>query len=443
MPAVLVVAAALVLGCFAFFAAAAASEPVFVDETAYVTQSYFWDLLRTGRRDDWAWVEYHAYDLPPLPKYLIGIAVDAAGYRPPDRLTAGRWFRDITQPLVPESMIHAARWPTLILGALGCLAVYFLGVVLGDWRLGLVAAVLLALNPLYGLLSRRAMADIPAECFTLSALALALWGWKRRLDGRPGWGLSAVTWCASGLLVGLAAAAKLSGLLSAIVIASWMLLATALHGFPLVRKIRIVIGVAFAAVCALTTFVALNPMVTARPKGAPPAQLLAPLPPDQSRLDRLKTMIVHRVEVSARAREQFPHNAVATPLEKLSAVAIQGFGRFGAFGPRDHDSTVAYPRFALDRDWGSAVWLPVVLLGGWLVARRGLAQIRAQEPPTFLALALQAALTLGVVTAFLPLAWDRYYLSIQPVACLLAAAALVAGYDAATRRASPRAQAPS
>ncbi len=55
-------------------------EPHFVDESAYVAQSYFADLFLDGRRDDPEWLSYAAFDLPPGAKYLVGIALRAGGF---------------------------------------------------------------------------------------------------------------------------------------------------------------------------------------------------------------------------------------------------------------------------------------------------------------------------------------------------------------------------
>lgn len=437
-----VIAAAVVgVGAFVYFLNARKVVPVFPDETAYVTQSYFYDLLVSGQRDDWAWVEYHAYDLPPLPKYLIGMAIEAAGFRPPDRLLAGLWFRNITQQLVPTTMIHAGRWPIVVMGALGCVAVFCLGGALGAWRVGLVAAILLAANPLYGLLARRAMADVPAECLLVASLAVALVAWRRTLEATTMLSTGALTWTGAGVLVGLAVLAKLNGLLAALVIAAWVVLGLLQFRLPLGRRLWVVAGTLVAAMSAFVTFVMLNPMVTARPTGPPPPALLFPLPPDQGMVGRLSAMIAHRAEVSQRAQKQFPHNALTTLPAKLAAVATQGFGRFGELGPRDHDSTVPYARYDLRRDWGAIVWLPLVLVGAVCVASRGVRQARQGRAPTFLAIGVAALVTVGVVAAFLPLAWDRYYLSIQPVACLLAAVALVTGFDALRQRMRPSGQA--
>ena len=66
-------------------------EP-FVDEYAYITQSWYSDLFFSGKRNDPDWLEYpFAFDLQPLPKYFIGPAIHAIGVKTPDRATAVRW----------------------------------------------------------------------------------------------------------------------------------------------------------------------------------------------------------------------------------------------------------------------------------------------------------------------------------------------------------------
>ena len=61
-----------------------------MDESAYVAQSYYADLLLEGRRDDPAWLDYAGYDLPPLAKYLVGIALRAGGPSPPGPVGGAR-----------------------------------------------------------------------------------------------------------------------------------------------------------------------------------------------------------------------------------------------------------------------------------------------------------------------------------------------------------------
>ena len=77
-----------------------------------------------------------------------------------------------------------ARWPSVVLGVLGCLSIYALGTIAFDRRVGWLSSLLLMANPLYRMHARRAMSDVPAEAFLLASLALGLLAWKRMLVDR-------------------------------------------------------------------------------------------------------------------------------------------------------------------------------------------------------------------------------------------------------------------
>jgi len=420
------VVAILALGIFGWDLA---SEPHFVDESAYLSQSFYVDLLFRGARDDPAWLEYAGYDLPPLPKYLIGLALRAEGYRRPAPSAAREWYANTSRRFVSPGALTAARRPSVAFGVIGCLAIYAVGTLGFDRRVGWLSALLLMANPLYRMHARRAMSDVPAEALILATAAVGLWAWKRIVAGRstlaPGLALAA----GSGVLGGLATLAKLNGALGGFVLAAWAALAIALPARSWRARAVIVMATIAAGGVSFATFVALNPFLTARPAGP-----IEPRLADVARLgflDRVRAVKDHRVDVSARAASIFPRDALATAREKVEAVAVQGFGRFGPFGPRGRtDSTI---RFDPAQDRGAWIWLPWVALGFGLALARGRAQLRAGEPPAAWAVALQAGVALGVVTAFIPLAWDRYFLSIQPGSALLGACAAVGVLDLARR----------
>jgi hypothetical protein len=408
-------------------------EPFFVDESAYIAQGYFFDLLVEGRGDDWAWVEYHAYDLPPLPKYVIGAALRAVGERPPGRLAAQAWFGNTKTPLANPRMVAAARWPSAAFGALGCAAIFALGTSIRDRRTGVLAAVLLAASPLYHMHARRAMSDVYAESLTLATLAVALRAWRGTLAGRLRVRPGVASVVAAGVLGGLAVLSKLSGALALMVIAGWAALGLALPAFPAGRRLRLAGGALAASVVALATFVALNPFVTARPRGTPPPLLFEPVAPSEDIPTRLRKVGEHRAEVSRAAPSRFAEYAFGSPLDRAATVAVQGLGRFGPLGPRDRVLDRALPRYDLGRDWGAALWLPAVLAGLAWAAARGRVQLRDREPPTAWALIVHAAIAWATVAAFIPLAWDRYVLPVVPAATLLGASALVAAVDRIAR----------
>ena len=402
-----------------------ASEPHFVDESAYISQSFFADLWLGGHWDDPSWLTYAGYDLPPLPKYLVGIALRVEGYRRPGPASMAAWYRDTSSQFVSRPALVAARRPSVVFGVVGCLAIYAIGTLALDRRIGFVSAILLMANPLYSMHARRAMSDVPAEAMILATLAVGLWAWKRSLsaDGERVAFLGLIL--GSGVLGGLATLAKLNGSLAGFILVGWAFLAVPLPASSRKGRAVFLAGTFGAGMVSFATFAALNPFLFAHPKGPidPRLEPVARL----SFLERVGVVADHRVKVSAGAKLNFPNDALTMPFEKIEAVAVQGFGRFGPFGPRGRtDSTI---RFDWAQDRGALAWLPMVALGLVAACRRGWLQIKAGEPPAAWAVAVQAGVASMVVTAFIPLAWDRYFLSIQPGSSLLGAFAIVEGFD--------------
>lgn len=419
-PSRLAIALALSVLAAASFGFRLSAEPLFPDETAYVSQAYFYDLLRQGRTDDWAWVEYHAYDLPPLPKYLFGLALDLSGQDRSNRLVAGRWFQNIRRNLLPRRMIDSARWASVLLGGLGCGVMFLLGASAWNDRVGVLAALLLAIDPLYRIHSRRAMSEASVESLVLLAELAALLVLARGLvpTGRL-LRLVAVA-LAVGLLGGLAVLAKLSGFVALLVIAGWTMLLVARdrRGPALVRAAA---WLGLVGLAAVATFIALNPYTRSHPRGTPPLAMLAPVPAEQSIITRLAQVIEHRAGVSREAQSQFPNDALRTPLDKIAAVLAQGFGRFGPFGPQDHDSLRPMARVEPRRDWSALIWGPLVMAGLIACLREGSWQAALGLFPIGWALVLLWMISVGTVTAFIPLAWDRYFLPIQSASILVGA----------------------
>ena len=163
---------------------------------------------------------------------------------------------------------------------------------------------------------------------------------------------------------------------------------------------------------------ALNPALTARPPGRFNPVFAARAA--QGPFDRFVDMVKYRLESSAgqKGMPKFKPDVIHAPADKLRVFAVQGFGRFGAFGPSRSDSEV---RYQLTQDWGLVIWWPLVIFGVVETLRLGRSQLLAGKPPTALALLIWAGVSWMVVAAYIPLAWDRYLLPIQaPNAVLVA-----------------------
>ena len=99
----------------------------FEDEYAYISQSYYADLFFAGHDSRTRLGStFPAYDLPPLPKYLIGLAFRSGAAPHADR-PRRRWdwydhYGHFGTPLT----LCVARLPIIVVGALGCVAIFAL-----------------------------------------------------------------------------------------------------------------------------------------------------------------------------------------------------------------------------------------------------------------------------------------------------------------------------
>ena len=430
----------IALGIFlvtaAWFGLNLRSEPAFADESAYVAQSYFFTLYVGLEWNDWSWIEYHAYDLPPLPKYLIGAALATIGEAGPGRIAAGTWFDNIDALKIAPRLLEAARMPSVLMGGLGCVAIYAIGRMLGGRFSGLLAAGLLAINPLYRVHARRAMSDVIAESLILTTVAVGLWAWSRLISGRFSWRGGVGSGLAVGVLAGLAVLAKLNGGIALMTLAGWSILALILPGIGIGRRLAVLGFLTAAGLASALTFVGLNPYVTAHPTGPRPPRLMAPADPDEGPVERIRRVIEHRSEVSRLAALRFDDYALKGPFERAKVIATQGHGRFGPLGPRDYAWLEPHPRYDWALDRGALLWLPAVLAGAVWASVKGRQQFREGSPPTYWAVLIYWLVAAGTVTLFIPLAWDRYQLPIQAPACLLVAGGL-SGLSRAIRPRKP------
>lgn len=267
----------------------------------------------------------------------------------------------------------------------------------------------------------------------IAALAFALAGSSRIWTGR-GMTLGGLLFAAAGVFSGLSIACKFNGFLALIVVSAWCGLGLVARGLGPWRRLGLAGGAVVTVAMAIVTFLALNPALTAHPRG-PLARDMAPRA-GEGPWRRFQEMIKVRIDTAASQKQmaKFSGYVLDSPLDKAGVFAVQGFGRFGPLGPSGSDSEV---RYETRQDWGLVLWWPLVALGIGQSWQRGRQQLRDGLPPTSLALLVWAVLAWVVVAAYLPLAWDRYLLPIQAPNALLGAVGLCAIFSRLRREAVP------
>lgn len=169
------------------------------------------DISSTFWQDDF--YTYGTYN-PPIGKYLIGFGTYTAGY---DGIyykehynwqQTVEWNEDQGNIYEPD-LLRAARWPVALLGVLGCVCLYwFIALITNGWY-GFASVLMLLAGQLYVASSRAAMLDIPGVAFGLFA-CVCLWHLVAALRAEQ---VTAIfSWALGcGLALGLAVGTKLTG----------------------------------------------------------------------------------------------------------------------------------------------------------------------------------------------------------------------------------------
>ena len=211
------------------------------DEYSYLRKSYFLDLYLTGNFKDKQWQEGDARDQTKLMEYVYGIPsktlynkkfIDLANTNYSD------WAVNYGQPASSlqisqnlKKVLYTGRMIstlfTIVYLLLACLIVFWITDF--SYLLTFFAFVFLATHPIINIHGRQVLADSGLNFFlTLGLLLLLLWWnefWQKRTDFRK---LLCLT-ILSGLVGGLAAAAKLNGLLHLIISELVFMTAAALY----------------------------------------------------------------------------------------------------------------------------------------------------------------------------------------------------------------------
>jgi 4-amino-4-deoxy-L-arabinose transferase-like glycosyltransferase len=427
-----------------YFSRNHAEEPFFEDEKATLAQTYFYRLAKEGRWQDVDWLHQASYDSLNVGRTLAGAALDLAGYPLPTSIDdMDRWWADkdwAQSPPADSGPLLAARWPMHLGAAIGCLAMYLLVQQIVNPFSGGLAALLLAVSPVYVVHARRAMADDWVVALALVALALTVRTARTVVDNRRrAFLVSCLQSILTGAVLGLCVGTKWSGIGSLITfcLSVGILLAVIAPWRKTGPHHRDVKNFGFMAiltvVVASATFLAVNPFFWTQPhlrvEGESAEVVVVngqPLPRDYvdnhlkplSEIgvwDRVRYALVYRDNIlhDMIAKNQFPEHLLRSPQERLVAMATDGLGRWSFL------AVLGLPRSA-----SAAIGL-LLALGGvwWLLAASRRLWFMGQLPYPAI-VAVWALVEVAILSRQLTLNWDRYYLTLVAALCALSAIAV-------------------
>jgi hypothetical protein len=353
-----------------------------------------------------------------IDKYLIGLAWELDGRREADLPGIYVWEQplawNVSRGNVPaDDAVLLARWPSAILVALGVIPMFALGWHLRLRSLAYPAALLYALHPAILINGRRAMMEGGLILFSLAAMAWLVAvifaehsatasGIVRRLP-------AAARYTVLGLLIGLAVAAKYSGIIVAGAALTAALAAGLVRDRSWRRPLAPLVRVGWAAGIALLVWFALNPAYWRDPSGA------------------LRAMLSERAWLLETQAHGSPLTYTSA-IQSLEALIIEPF----LTAPQYYEAPTwaevlnadvgAYQRSAVNGwDWGPVIGL--ILTGLALIGLIALVYDALHRD--LIAWAILAWAGAAVVGSLpIPFAWQRYYLPLTLVAIVLAAEGL-------------------
>lgn len=359
------------------------------DENYWIRSSRYFKMLFLDHNTRWeSWRDYGSVDQPVLGKYFIGLTLYLNGYDLAEiqRLPKFKYYKSYTENTdsgnaVLTETLQVCRRAVAVTGILSCLLLYWLGKELFSRRVGIIAAALLAFNPLMDLCSRRILTDTPLLFLVLLSLAVSVLFFKSWKTGRK---LHTWLWAACvGIMAGLAVSMKLNGVLTL-----WALFAATVMFIVYAKKSGNSVGsltkpVVLAACLALAVFVAINPYLYKQP------------------LVGMQKMVKHRLWRFHCQQLKTGSGLYTTPA-RVNAIISRTLS--------------AHPRsFA---PFGRILPLPVdFILFLW-----GLWSILKKEREVITVVVLSAAVvTFVTLVLTLPLNWERYFLPLIPYIALIEA----------------------
>ena len=377
------------------------------DENNWIITSKYFKLFFVDRDfHNEQWNEWFTCDQPSVGRYIIGLSLYINGgadrFDEIQRIPFWNFSKDYiwnkaAGAIPQDDILYAARLPMAILGGLTCLLIFFAGKLIFNRYVGIVAAILLAYNPLMLKCSQRAMTDAPLIFFMTAVMVMIIFFHRSFVNRKYAAGLCYAL--VIGLNVALATGTKLNGAIAGIVFGIFCLLLLTTRIIDITNnfegkhsyiqiitapEIRFILSsLILTGFVSLVIFVSLNPYLYKHP------------------LKRSLKMVEHRMKVVQ--GQQIDSPAIKTISEKIYFV----MGRtlyYKAFTTLKH-----FAKLPLD--------LVMFVLGLTILAyteTRHLIEKKSPSPKAII-IVWTVITYLGII-AWIPLDWDRYYL--PPIPCM-------------------------
>lgn len=394
----------------------------------------------------------------PVAKYMIGLSWWLNGNTAADLNNDWVWkeswdFNQSNGSLPKPNLLWASRLPGAIMSALAVVLIFLIGSEVGGLGVGLAAALFLGFNPLILLHSRRAMAEAAQLFFTLAAVLgcihltracedpsiLCLIGpsqTDRRAEQtgsdfrtarfqRIGAGffnnlVRILGFVGVGVLIGFAVSSKQTMLILmpiALLATAPLLKHTSLFGHRLIilLSIWLALGLGFSL-----TFYILNPILYQHPVSGAAAMIAARNHVVDSQIAMVRTISPDSLTptIQARMLAAFKTLYLRPPAVwdvpvYLDQLALQARTYFALLINR-----------MMSQSWMGfllAIFSAIGIIAG---AKRLILASRKSSASTERLILWWSLATLGLVLFAIPFDWQRYFLPLVPVTCLLAAVGL-------------------
>ncbi|MEO8392130.1 MAG: hypothetical protein ABI700_03975, partial [Chloroflexota bacterium] len=350
-------------------------------------------------------------------RYTIGLAWHLAGYSESDLPTENfNWSLNYAGNkalgLIPdERLMIVMRLPSAIFLALSAIAIFGIGYCFGGLPMAFFVSGLYVLNPIILLNGRRALQEGSLLCFGLFTVLIGIVISRRRERGRP---ISFLLWIGLIIVGALTLVSKNNGFIYIAAAFLWIFLPEMLR-----RGIRafftVGIRLAICGVLLIGLFIALSPGLWSDP----PARL------KDAAAARLSAMNGQMHDDSAEAPSSMSRRVEDIFTQPFIKPLAHSEGSYTNLDAEQHDLIASYDASPISGiHFGVLLGLPLTLLAIFGFLANFLPNVRPYR--SFgLSIGLLTWLFINIgVLLWLPLPWQRYFLSLIPIFTIFAAVGL-------------------